>query len=244
MLKVNKLSAGWPPWLKVSFFGEAIQGWIPLRVDSFEKLEKICVVVSRTTYAPEDIILDSAGVKVTAIVHTNMPYAYEGSAVGRWVRVAQPLHLQQGYNELALLSSSIIVPYTSSHKLISPHQTPWMGVQAKVESHGHPALGFSMMFEETQKTLSTQVELVSRNSNDMVEVKHIVTLHPDVLSSEVVMTNYRSSALELTGSLLSHLSISSPDATYAVGLEGSNKFSKPPFVSDYTIIPTVYSSNK
>ncbi|KAF9604781.1 hypothetical protein IFM89_010322 [Coptis chinensis] len=36
-----------------------------------------------------------------------MPYAYEGSAVGRWVRVAQPLHLQQGYNELAILSETV-----------------------------------------------------------------------------------------------------------------------------------------
>ncbi|KAF9604512.1 hypothetical protein IFM89_007633 [Coptis chinensis] len=82
---------------------------------------------------------------------------------------------------------------------------------------------------------AVHVKLVSRNSDDMVEVKHIVTLHPDVLSSEVMITNYRSSALEVT--LLSHLSMSSPDATYVVGLEGSNYFSKPPFVSDYTIIP-------
>ncbi|KAF9591246.1 hypothetical protein IFM89_003197 [Coptis chinensis] len=87
-----------------------------------------------------------------------------------------------------------------------------------------------------------EAELVSRNSEDMVEVKHIVTLHPDVLSSEVVITNYRSSALQVTGSLLSHLSVSTPDATYAVGLEGSNYFSKPPFVSDYTIIPPVSES--
>ncbi|KAF9625310.1 hypothetical protein IFM89_021249 [Coptis chinensis] len=86
------------------------------------------------------------------------------------------------------------------------------------------------------------VELVSRNLDDMVEVKHIVTLHPDVLSSEVVITNYRSSALEVTGSLLSHLSVSTADATYVVGLEGSNYFSKPPFVSDYTIIPPVSES--
>ncbi|KAF9625728.1 hypothetical protein IFM89_026656 [Coptis chinensis] len=45
--------------------------------------------------------------EVTAIVHTNMPYVYEGSAVGHWVRVAQPLHLQQGYNKLALLSDTV-----------------------------------------------------------------------------------------------------------------------------------------
>ncbi|XP_028780508.1 protein IMPAIRED IN BABA-INDUCED STERILITY 1 [Neltuma alba] len=33
-------AAGWPPWLTAAA-GEAIHGWVPLRADSFEKLEKI-----------------------------------------------------------------------------------------------------------------------------------------------------------------------------------------------------------
>ncbi|OIV90232.1 hypothetical protein TanjilG_01428 [Lupinus angustifolius] len=33
-------AAGWPPWLTASA-AEAIQGWIPLKADSFQKLEKI-----------------------------------------------------------------------------------------------------------------------------------------------------------------------------------------------------------
>ncbi|KAJ7974363.1 GPCR kinase [Quillaja saponaria] len=33
-------AAGWPAWL-TSVAGEAIQGWVPLRADSFEKLEKV-----------------------------------------------------------------------------------------------------------------------------------------------------------------------------------------------------------
>ncbi|KAJ7971019.1 GPCR kinase [Quillaja saponaria] len=33
-------AAGWPSWL-TAVAGEAIQGWVPLRADSFEKLEKI-----------------------------------------------------------------------------------------------------------------------------------------------------------------------------------------------------------
>ncbi|XP_027350818.1 protein IMPAIRED IN BABA-INDUCED STERILITY 1-like isoform X2 [Abrus precatorius] len=33
-------AAGWPPWLS-SVAGEAIQGWLPLKTDSFEKLHKI-----------------------------------------------------------------------------------------------------------------------------------------------------------------------------------------------------------
>ncbi|KAI9121703.1 hypothetical protein K1719_008736 [Acacia pycnantha] len=33
-------AAGWPPWLSAAA-GEAIHGWVPLRADAFEKLEKI-----------------------------------------------------------------------------------------------------------------------------------------------------------------------------------------------------------
>ncbi|XP_024033114.1 protein IMPAIRED IN BABA-INDUCED STERILITY 1 [Morus notabilis] len=41
----EQVSAGWPPWLSAAAVGppagEAIHGWVPLRADSFEKLEKI-----------------------------------------------------------------------------------------------------------------------------------------------------------------------------------------------------------
>ncbi|KAL8143947.1 hypothetical protein V2J09_016979 [Rumex salicifolius] len=36
----EQAAAGWPSWL-TAVAGEAIQGWIPLRPDSFEKLEKV-----------------------------------------------------------------------------------------------------------------------------------------------------------------------------------------------------------
>ncbi|KAF6152170.1 hypothetical protein GIB67_028084 [Kingdonia uniflora] len=36
----EQVAAGWPQWLS-AVAGEAIQGWVPLRADSFEKLEKI-----------------------------------------------------------------------------------------------------------------------------------------------------------------------------------------------------------
>lgn len=36
----EQVAAGWPAWLS-AVAGEAIQGWVPLRADSFEKLEKI-----------------------------------------------------------------------------------------------------------------------------------------------------------------------------------------------------------
>ncbi|XP_062189059.1 protein IMPAIRED IN BABA-INDUCED STERILITY 1-like [Phragmites australis] len=39
-LEGEQVAAGWPPWLS-AVAGEAIQGWIPLKADSFEKLGKV-----------------------------------------------------------------------------------------------------------------------------------------------------------------------------------------------------------
>ncbi|RCV13823.1 hypothetical protein SETIT_2G376800v2 [Setaria italica] len=39
-LEGEQVAAGWPPWLS-AVAGEAIQGWIPLKADSFEKLQKV-----------------------------------------------------------------------------------------------------------------------------------------------------------------------------------------------------------
>lgn len=36
----EQAAAGWPSWLS-AVAGEAIQGWVPLKADSFEKLEKV-----------------------------------------------------------------------------------------------------------------------------------------------------------------------------------------------------------
>ncbi|KAF8398608.1 hypothetical protein HHK36_017539 [Tetracentron sinense] len=96
------------------------------------------------------------------------------------------------------------------------------------------------LHDENNRTFEMQVELISRDSEDMVEVKYIVTLQSDVLSSELVFSNLKPSTLQLMGSFISHLTVSTPDATYAVGLEGSNYFSRPPFMSDFSIIPPVF----
>ncbi|XP_040988945.1 protein IMPAIRED IN BABA-INDUCED STERILITY 1-like [Juglans microcarpa x Juglans regia] len=39
-VEVEHVAAGWPAWLS-AVAGQAIHGWIPLRGDAFEKLEKI-----------------------------------------------------------------------------------------------------------------------------------------------------------------------------------------------------------
>eukprot|EP00262_Sarcandra_glabra_P000733 TRINITY_DN10855_c0_g1_i1.p1 TRINITY_DN10855_c0_g1~~TRINITY_DN10855_c0_g1_i1.p1 ORF type:complete len:395 (+),score=65.96 TRINITY_DN10855_c0_g1_i1:150-1334(+) len=84
---------------------------------------------------------------------------------------------------------------------------------------------------------SIQVELICSDSEAMVEVKYLVTLQEDNLTSELIISNLKSSSLQLMGSIISHLTVSTPDATYAVGLQGSNYVSKPPLVSDFSIIP-------
>lgn len=39
----EQVAAGWPAWLS-AVAGEAIQGWVPLKADSFEKLEKVRII--------------------------------------------------------------------------------------------------------------------------------------------------------------------------------------------------------
>ncbi|CAK9155753.1 unnamed protein product [Ilex paraguariensis] len=78
----------------------------------------------------------------------------------------------------------------------------------------------------------------------MVEVKHIVTLQQDLLSSEIVISNSQPTSLCLRGSVISHLIVSTPEATYAVGLEGSDFFSRPPVWSNFSIIPPDFDKRK
>lgn len=43
-VECEQVAAGWPAWLS-AVAGEAIQGWVPLKADSFEKLEKVNIYV-------------------------------------------------------------------------------------------------------------------------------------------------------------------------------------------------------
>lgn len=83
---------------------------------------------------------------------------------------------------------------------------------------------------------SIQVELISTETKDMVEIKNIVTLHETCISSEIVVSNFKTTPLQVTGCLVSHLTVSTTEATYVVGLEGSDFFDRSPFQSDYGII--------
>ncbi|CAL0317132.1 unnamed protein product [Lupinus luteus] len=82
---------------------------------------------------------------------------------------------------------------------------------------------------------SIQVELINRSSNDTVGLKYTVTLENDALNSELEVSNSKSLSLQMTGSILNHLTVSTPEATYAIGLERSNYCSRAPIESQFVI---------
>ncbi|KAK9671681.1 hypothetical protein RND81_12G047600 [Saponaria officinalis] len=84
---------------------------------------------------------------------------------------------------------------------------------------------------------SIQVEMISRDVSKMVEVKHMLSLTDDSLKSEIIISTINCSQLKLKGSILNHLNVSTPEATYAIGLEGSNFFDREPLNSNFCIIP-------
>lgn len=43
-LRGEQVAAGWPAWLS-AVAGEAINGWLPRRADSFEKIDKVCITL-------------------------------------------------------------------------------------------------------------------------------------------------------------------------------------------------------
>lgn len=40
-VEAEQVAAGWPSWLS-SVAGEALEGWLPRRAETFEKLDKVC----------------------------------------------------------------------------------------------------------------------------------------------------------------------------------------------------------
>ncbi|KAK8970183.1 putative serine/threonine-protein kinase [Platanthera guangdongensis] len=51
----EQVAAGWPPWL-AAVAGEAIQGWIPRRAESFQKLDKIGQGTYSNVYRARDLV--------------------------------------------------------------------------------------------------------------------------------------------------------------------------------------------
>lgn len=82
-----------------------------------------------------------------------------------------------------------------------------------------------------------QVVLISVDPENTIEIKYVVTLGADHLSSEVTITNLKSTSVQVIGFVLTHLKASTPDATYAFGLHGCNYQRRPPLQSYFSIIP-------
>lgn len=54
-LRGEQVAAGWPPWL-TAVCGEALNGWIPRRADSFEKIDKIGQGTYSNVYKAKDLL--------------------------------------------------------------------------------------------------------------------------------------------------------------------------------------------
>ncbi|KAK3200488.1 hypothetical protein Dsin_023903 [Dipteronia sinensis] len=54
-LRGEQVTAGWPPWL-TAVCGEALNGWIPRRADTFEKIEKIGQGTYSNVYKAKDML--------------------------------------------------------------------------------------------------------------------------------------------------------------------------------------------
>ncbi|XP_006366889.1 protein NDH-DEPENDENT CYCLIC ELECTRON FLOW 5 [Solanum tuberosum] len=91
---------------------------------------------------------------------------------------------------------------------------------------------------------SIQVELICTSSDGKIEAKYMVTLQEDLLTSEIKIFNLGMASFRMTGSVLSHLTVSTPEASYAVGLQGSDFFSNPPFLANFSIIPPAFGKTK
>ncbi|CAN6315267.1 unnamed protein product [Urochloa humidicola] len=86
-------------------------------------------------------------------------------------------------------------------------------------------------------TTSIEIELAA------AAARCVVTLHPEALSTEIAMTNTSPSAvMALSCGVSNHLRVSTPDATYALGLQGSDYHSVEPALSEFTIIPPDYGA--
>ncbi|CAL4944379.1 unnamed protein product [Urochloa decumbens] len=86
-------------------------------------------------------------------------------------------------------------------------------------------------------TTSIEIELAA------AAARCVVTLHSEALSTEVAVTNTApAAAMALSCGVSNHLRVSTPDATYALGLQGSDYRSVEPALSEFSIIPPDYGA--
>ncbi|XP_008441976.1 protein NDH-DEPENDENT CYCLIC ELECTRON FLOW 5 [Cucumis melo] len=168
------------------------------------------------------------------------------------------LRLENGGSAILMFPSGLITSYKSPmwhggsvellHSSVSEDKNGDVVVQGGVSvaldcgSHRLENVSWDLHNVKGNPRESIQVELISRGLEGKVELKYTVTLGEDVLTSELTVCNNKQTSLELKGYILSHLTLSTPEATFAIGLEGSNFHSIPPFSSNHAIIPPDCSS--
>ncbi|RCV40905.1 hypothetical protein SETIT_9G092700v2 [Setaria italica] len=106
-----------------------------------------------------------------------------------------------------------------------------------------PGGAWSLRDVRGNPTTSIEVELAAAAPGNAAAARCVVTLHPEALSTELAVTNGASSApMALSCGVSNHLRVSTPDATYALGLQGSDYRTVEPALSEFSIIPPDYQA--
>ncbi|KAJ6422638.1 hypothetical protein OIU84_027579 [Salix udensis] len=100
--------------------------------------------------------------------------------------------VENGSSVTLMLPSGLITSYKARM---------WHGVMVKF--HGLQVHGLSRILEEILDD-TIQVEMVSTDAKDMVEVRYILSLREETLSSELTVSNLKSSSIQMRGGLCSY----------------------------------------
>ncbi|PUZ37036.1 hypothetical protein GQ55_9G085900 [Panicum hallii var. hallii] len=103
-----------------------------------------------------------------------------------------------------------------------------------------PSGAWSLRDIRGNPTTSIEIELASAAPGNAGAARCVVTLHPEALSTEIAVTNNAPAPMALSCGVSNHLRVSTPDATYALGLQGSDYRSVEPALSEFSIIPPDY----
>ncbi|RLN40816.1 protein NDH-DEPENDENT CYCLIC ELECTRON FLOW 5 [Panicum miliaceum] len=103
-----------------------------------------------------------------------------------------------------------------------------------------PSGAWSLRDVRGNPTTSIEIELASAAPGNAASARCVVTLHPEALSTELAVTNNAPAPMALSCGVSNHLRVSTPDATYALGLQGSDYRSVEPALSEFSIIPPDY----
>ncbi|KAK3149351.1 hypothetical protein QOZ80_3AG0216180 [Eleusine coracana subsp. coracana] len=103
-----------------------------------------------------------------------------------------------------------------------------------------PSGAWSLRDVRGNPTTSIQIELAASAPGNACEARCVVTLHAEALATEITATNCAASAVALSCGVSNHLRVSTPDATYALGLQGSDYRTVEPALSEFSIVPPDY----